>query len=160
MEASHVPQLPHPGRTVMVPLIAALLGAAVATATFALINIEDETSLSFVTPSAQPAPSNETATHRYDGGPQEGAAQLSIKSQPVPAGTVSSQAGAASRYDGGPQEGAAQLSIRPDAVPSGADSAQSAAGIRYDGGPEEGTSGGSTQPSAKPEGPTQPGPQP
>jgi hypothetical protein len=124
MEASHVPHVPHAGRMVVIPLLAALLGAAIATATFALVNIEDEANISLVAPSAEPVASNETGTLRYDGGPQEGAAQRSIPPQAIPSNWATS----GPRYDGGPEEGTAQLSIRPQAVPSDAAGTQGPAG--------------------------------
>jgi hypothetical protein len=130
----YVPNLPQPRRSLAVPLMAAaVLGAGIATATFALVNIEDEPIVSLPTPAEESTavPSDAVAGQRADGGPEEGSAQAIIA---VPA---ASSAAPAARYDGGPNEGTAQaITARP--APASA-SASSAAGIRYDGGPEEGS---------------------
>jgi hypothetical protein len=125
----YVPNLPEPKRALAVPLMAAaVLGAGVATATFAIVNIEDEPIVSLPTPAAEPAaiPSDAVAGQRSDGGPEEGIAVQSMSTPSVPSTASDSAAGV--RYDGGPEEGTRGV------VASGA-----AAGIRYDGGPEEGT---------------------
>jgi hypothetical protein len=145
MEYAHLPQ---PRRSLAVPLMAAaVLGAGVATATFALVNIEDEP-ISLPTPAAEPAalPSDAVAGQRADGGPEEGTAQQSIAA-----------AAAGIRYDGGPEEGAsgAVIARQSASAPSAASSAASAAGTRYDGGPEEGSRGAATaEQSSSESGPT------
>lgn len=95
--------LPHPRRSPVLPLMAAaVLGAGVATATFALVNIEDEPIVSLPTPAAESAavPSDAVAGQRNDGGPAEGTAQQSIAVEPASASTAPG-----TRYDGGPEEG-------------------------------------------------------
>ena len=128
----YFPNVPQPRRSLAVPLMAAaVLGAGIATATFALVNIEDEPLVSLPTPAEESTvvPSDAVAGQRADNGPEEGTAQAIIA---VPA---ASSAAPAARYDGGPNEGTAQaITARPAAA-----SAASAAGIRYDGGPEEGS---------------------
>ena len=101
----YVPNVPQPRRALAVPLMAAaVLGAGIATATFALVNIEDEPIVSLPTPAVESAavPSDAVAGQRSDGGPEEGAAQTITV---VPA---ASSAAPATRYDGGPNEGSAQ----------------------------------------------------
>jgi hypothetical protein len=98
----YAPNVPQPRRAMAVPLMAAaVLGAGVATATFALVNIEDEPIVSLPTPAAEPAaiPSDAVAGQRNDGGPEEGTAQQSMRalSDPATADGI--------RYDGGPEEG-------------------------------------------------------
>jgi hypothetical protein len=136
----YVPHVPHPARTLVVPLMAATLGAGVATATFAVVNIEDEASVSLPTPAVQSAPpSDAVAGQRNDSGPAEGAAQQIMTPAAAPATSP------AARYDGGPDEGSSAGAI---AQPSVASAASSAA-VRYDGGPDEGASAGAiSQPSA------------
>jgi hypothetical protein len=111
----YVPRMPHPSRTLAVPLAAAVLGAGVATATFALINIEDKP-VPFETPSAvisEPA----STTQRPDGGPIEGAAQRGMAPMSVPAGVDTL------RYDGGPEEGTrGPLAQPPSSSSSGGNS--------------------------------------
>ena len=52
----YVPNVPQPRRTLAVPLMAAaVLGAGIATATFALVNIEDEPIVSLPTPGVESA---------------------------------------------------------------------------------------------------------
>jgi hypothetical protein len=125
--------LPQPRRTLAVPLMAAaVLGAGIATATFALVNIEDEPIVSLPTPVAEPAavPSDAVAGQRADGGPEEGAAVQSINPQTAPQASASASAAAAGiRYDGGPEEGS-RGAIAEQPLP---------AGTRYDGGPDEGS---------------------
>jgi hypothetical protein len=152
----YVPNLPEPRRSLAVPLMAAaLLGAGVATATFALVNIEDEPIVSLPTPAEESTalPSDAVAGQRADGGPEEGTAQAIIA---VPA---ASSAAPAARYDGGPNEGTAQsITAQPGTAGAAADALRlrgqalnranglgtAAAvnpqtGTRYDGGPEEGS---------------------
>ena len=137
----YAPHLPEPRRSLAVPLMAAaVLGAGIATATFALVNIEDDPIVSLPTPAVESAavPSDAVAGQRSDGGPEEGAAQA-ITVQPAAALATGA---AAARYDGGPNEGAAQaITAEPSAA---ATAAAAAAATRYDGGPEEGTRGGTT----------------
>jgi hypothetical protein len=62
--------LPHPRRSMAIPLMAAaVLGAGIATATFALVNIEDEPIVSLPTPAGESAavPSDAVAGQRDDG---------------------------------------------------------------------------------------------
>jgi hypothetical protein len=104
-------RLPQPNRTLVVPLLAAALGAGVATATFAIVNIEDQPSVSL--PAVQSAPPSDVpAGERNDGGPAEGTAQQIMR---PPAELQSSTAPAypspAPRYDGGPDEGSSASAI-------------------------------------------------
>jgi hypothetical protein len=108
-----VPRLTQPSRTVVVSLLAAALGAGVATATFALVNIEDQPSVSLPSVQSAAPPSAALAGQRSDGGPEEGTAQQAMAPsyyaspdyrssyQPAPANPSTG-----SRYDGGPNEGA------------------------------------------------------
>jgi hypothetical protein len=133
----YMPNLPEPRRALAVPLMAAaVLGAGVATATFALVNIEDDQVVSLPTPAAEPAaiPSDAVAGQRADGGPEEGIAVQSIRAEAVAVSASATAAG--TRYDGGPEEGTRGTIAEPQ-VP---------AGVRYDGGPEEGTRGAVTEP--------------
>jgi hypothetical protein len=139
------PRVPHPSRTLLVPLMAATLGAAVATATFAVVNIDDEASVSVPTPAVQSAPpSDAVAGQRNDAGPVEGAAQQSISRavDAQAAAVAAAQVDSTPRYDGGPVEGAAQQSISQavDSQVAAVAAAQVDATPRYDGGPNEGSS--------------------
>jgi hypothetical protein len=158
----YAPNVPQPRRALAVPLMAAaVLGAGVATATFALVNIEDEPIVSLPTPATEPAaiPSDAVAGQRNDGGPEEGTALQSVRPQTAPS-SASSAAAAGTRYDGGPEEGtrgvvgsAGAGTAAAVGIPSPAAAAKmngeagsgtastAAAGTRYDGGPEEGTRG-------------------
>jgi hypothetical protein len=132
----YVPNLPEPRRSLALPLMAAaVLGAGVATATFALVNIEDDPVVSLPTPAAEaPAvPSDAVAGQRNDGGPEEGLAVQSIAPQAAASSTATAAA-AGIRYDGGPEEGTAGTVAEP----------RLPAGVRYDGGPEEGSRGAVT----------------
>jgi hypothetical protein len=115
------PRVPHPTRALLVPLMAATLGAAVATATFAVVNIDEEASVSVPTPAVQSAPpSDAVAGQRNDAGPVEGAAQQSI-SQAVDsqaAAAVAAQVDGTPRYDGGPNEGSSASTIAQPAEQS------------------------------------------
>ena len=105
----YAPQFPQPSRTLVVPLLAAALGAGLATATFALVNIEDEAiNVALPTPAVQSAPpSDAVAGQRNDGGPAEGAAQQIMRQTAEFRGSKAAAiASAAPRYDGGPNEGA------------------------------------------------------
>jgi hypothetical protein len=140
-------RLPQPSRTMVVPLLAAALGAGVATATFAVVNIEDQASVSLPTVQSAPLPSDAVAGERNDGGPPEGTAQQIMRpAEPAASGTVrmphsvaASNATAAPRYDGGPNEGAS-VDAMADTQPPKAFPAYPTP--RYDGGPNEGASAG------------------
>jgi hypothetical protein len=113
----YVPQVPHPARALVVPLLAAALGAGVATATFAVVNIEDAPIVALPTPAVQSAPpSDAVAGQRNDAGPAEGAAQQSISQASDLSG--SAKASTALRYDGGPDEGSSVSSIAQPAAQS------------------------------------------
>jgi hypothetical protein len=104
----YAPNVPQPRRAMVVPLMAAaVLGAGVATATFALVNIEDEPIVSLPTPAAEPAalPSDAVAGQRNDSGPEEGTAVQSMRLQSAPSSAAAGATGI--RYDGGPEEGMA-----------------------------------------------------
>ena len=116
-----VPRLPQPSRTLVVPLLAAALGAGLATATFALVNIEDQASVSLPSVQSAAPPAAALAGQRTDGGPEEGAAQQAMQPsyyaspdyrssyQPAPVeqgSTVKVNPSTGYRYDGGPNEGA------------------------------------------------------
>jgi hypothetical protein len=146
----YAPNVPQPRRALAPWLLAAaVLGAGIATATFALVNIEDEPVVSLPTPAAEPAvvPSDALAGQRSDGGPEEGLAQQSVRPQTTRSAAATAAAGI--RYDGGPEEGsrgvvtAQPRPTQEQAFPGLAGQATSAQpdGIRYDGGPEEGTRG-------------------
>ncbi len=110
----YAPQLHQPSRTLVVPLLAAVLGAAVATATFALINIEDEAvNVSLPSQAVQSAPpSDAVAGQRNDAGPAEGTAQQIMRPATEPRGSkAAAAASAAPRYDGGPNEGASSSAM-------------------------------------------------
>ncbi|HZB05415.1 MAG TPA: hypothetical protein VE449_02410 [Thermoleophilaceae bacterium] len=114
----YAPQLHQPSRTLVVPLLAAVLGAAVATATFALINIEDEAvTVSLPSQAVQSAPpSDAVAGQRNDAGPAEGTAQQIMA---TPQGSsAAAAASAAPRYDGGPNEGTSSSAMTPPAEDS------------------------------------------
>ena len=128
----YAPNLPQPRRSLAVPLMAAaVLGAGLATATFALVNIEDEPLVSLPTPAVESAavPSDAVAGQRNDGGPAEGAAQRILGAETAQASTGTSAAAAGIRYDGGPEEGS-RGAVVEQPLP---------AGTRYDGGPDEGS---------------------
>jgi hypothetical protein len=132
-------RLPQPSRTMVVPLLAVALGAGVATATFAVVNIEDEPIVSLPLVQSAP-PSAPLAGERTDGGPAEGAAQQVMR----PASELQgSQAAAvaivAPRYDGGPNEGSSADAISSTQPPKGI---APSSDPRYDGGPNEGSSAG------------------
>ena len=108
----YVPQLPHPTRSLVVPLVAAALGAGVAAGTFALVNIEDEAPVSLPTPAVQSVtPTDAVAGQRSDGGPEEGTAQLSTQQPLELRGSKASVATTTPRYDGGPDEGSSAGAI-------------------------------------------------
>jgi hypothetical protein len=125
--------------------VAAALGAGLATATFALVNIEDQATVSL--PAVQSAPATDAvAGQRNDGGPQEGAAQQAMQApyyaspdfrssyQPAPAKPVAPSS--EPRYDGGPNEGSADVLTDTQPPKPGVPSSEP----RYDGGPDEGSS--------------------
>jgi hypothetical protein len=145
-------RLPQPSRTLVVPLLAAALGAGVATATFALVNIEDNASVSLPAVVQSAPPSTAVAGERNDGGPAEGTAQQIMRpaelSAPqatlqgaarMPHSLAASNATAAPRYDGGPNEGASANAIADTQPPKGLPAHPTP---RYDGGPDEGASAG------------------
>ena len=77
-----------------------------------------------------------TLAPRYDGGPNEGSADITPGVN-IPARPNQAQAfPGAARYDGGPNEGSADVTMSP---PIGHSSVQSQSGPRYDGGPNEGS---------------------
>jgi hypothetical protein len=129
-------------RALLAVALIALVGLTGALVILA-INDDGDAVRSAASPQAiAPAPKGST---RYDGGPEEGTADVSqaqarvTQSQALPG--LASQALEATqapaegtRYDGGPEEGTS------GALSSGADS-NAVPGIRYDGGPEEGSSG-------------------
>ena len=115
----YAPQLHQPSRTLVVPLLAAVLGAAVATATFALVNIEDEAvNVSLPAQAVQSAPpSDAVAGQRNDAGPAEGTAQQIIRPAIEPRGSKAAvAASAAPRYDGGPNEGASSSGMSSESA--------------------------------------------
>lgn len=109
----YAPQIHQPSRTLVVPLLAALLGAAVATATFALVNIEDEAAnVSLPAQAVQSAPpSDAVAGQRNDAGPAEGTAQQIMRPTETQGSSAAAAASAAPRYDGGPNEGASSSAM-------------------------------------------------
>jgi hypothetical protein len=134
---SHYRQL----RALLAIAMVAVVGLTAAVVILATLD-ERDTSAGSATQVSTPAP---TGGIRYDGGPEEGIADVSqararvTQSQALPG--LASQALEATqapaegtRYDGGPEEGTS------GALSSGADS-NTVPGIRYDGGPEEGSSG-------------------
>jgi hypothetical protein len=147
-----VPRLTQPSRTLVVSLLAAALGAGVATATFALVNIEDQASVSLPSVQSVAPPSDALAGQRSDGGPQEGTAQQAMqpsyyaspayRSSYQPASAPRGSKASANpttgfRYDGGPNEGAS-ADVMSNTQPPKAVAPSSQP--RYDGGPDEGSS--------------------
>lgn len=145
-----VPRLTQPSRTLVVPLLAAALGAGLATVTFALINIEDQASVSLPSVQSAAPPAAALAGQRTDGGPEEGTAQQAMQPsyyaspdyrssyQPAPAPRASTaNPSAGYRYDGGPNEGAS-ADVMSNTQPPKAVAPSSQP--RYDGGPDEGSS--------------------
>jgi hypothetical protein len=133
-------RLPQPSRTMVVPLLAAALGAGVATATFAVVNIEDQPTVSLPVVVESAPPSDALAGERSDGGPAEGTAQQAMSPASELRGSrASAVASVAPRYDGGPNEGSSTDAISGTQPPKAiAPSAEP----RYDGGPNEGSSAG------------------
>jgi hypothetical protein len=86
---------------------------------------------------------------RYDGGPEEGTADVSSslprvtseRSFPGLAHEASGAQAGGQRYDGGPEEGTAALTQRSAPATFDPNSIKQPPGVRYDGGPEEGTRG-------------------
>jgi hypothetical protein len=136
-----VPRLPQPNRTLVVSLLAAALGAGVATATFAVVNIEDQPSVSLPAVVQSAPPSVALAGERSDGGPEEGTAQHAMQPpytaspdyrssyQPAPALRGST---ASARSEG------ASADVLSNTQPPKAVAPSSQP--RYDGGPDEGSS--------------------
>jgi hypothetical protein len=136
-----VPRLPQPSRTLVVPLLAAALGAGVATATFAVVNIEDQPSVSLPAVVQSAPPSVALAGERSDGGPEEGTAQQTMQppytASPDYRSSYQPAPPTGFRYDGGPNEGASADVLSNTQPPKAvAPSSQP----RYDGGPDEGSS--------------------
>jgi hypothetical protein len=95
---NYASNLQHPTRSLaLLSMAAAVLGAGVATATFALVNIEDQPVVSSQTPAAVSAtvPSDAVAGQRNDGGPAEGTEQQIIRPETAQAGTAATTAGSA-----------------------------------------------------------------
>jgi hypothetical protein len=127
-------RLPQPSRTLVVPLLAAALGAGVATATFAVVNIEDQPSISL--PAVESAlPVDAVAGVRNDAGPAEGTAQQIIVPALALRGSKAAEAASAPRYDGGPNEGSSAAAL---ARPQPPEAAAASAAPAYHGRPEEG----------------------
>ena len=130
----YVPRLTQPSRTLVVPLLAAALGAGVATATFAVVNIDDQPSVSL--PAVESAaPSDAVAGVRNDGGPAEGTAQQII----APTLALRGSKAGAPRYDGGPNEGSSAAAL---ARPQPHEAAATAVAPSYQARPEEGAAAG------------------
>ena len=135
------PRLHQPNRLV-VPLLAAALGAGVATATFAVVNIEDQPSVSLPAVVQSVAPSEALAGQRSDGGPEEGTAAQAMQPpytaspdyrssyQPAPAqrGSKASASSEGSSADVVVSTQPPKVVVSPSSQP------------RYDGGPDEGSS--------------------
>ena len=135
------PRLPQPSRTLVVPLLAAALGAGVATATFAVVNIEDQPSVSLPAVVQSVPPSVAVAGERSDGGPDEGTAQQAMP-QPYTASPAYR-----SSYQPAPALAGSTATARPEGSSSDVVvSTQPPKGVspssepRYDGGPNEGSS--------------------
>ena len=143
-----VPRLPQPSRTLVVPLLAAALGAGLATATFALVNIEDQATVSLPSVQSAAPPSAALAGERRDGGPEEGTAQQAMQPpytaspdyrssyQPapeLPGSTVAVNPSTGFPYDAGRGEAPSADVLSNTQPPKGSEP-------RYDGGPDEGSS--------------------
>jgi hypothetical protein len=124
-----VPRLQQPSRTLVVPLLAAALGAGLATATFALVNIEDQPSVSLPAVVQSAPPSAALAETRSDGGPEEGTAQQAMQ----PASAIALR-GSKATASSEPSDADVVVTTQPPKVVS-LSSEQ-----RYDGGPDEGSS--------------------
>lgn len=111
---------------------------ALTTLAVTLVVVADDPEQSGVTAGSPPVTQVAPPAARYDGGPEEGAADVGRAP--------------AARYDGGPEEGAAEL------APSRASASVATEVSRYDGGPEEGTRGPAGPGSSA--GGDQPGPTP
>jgi hypothetical protein len=114
------PTAPTGRRSALAAGIAAVVLATGAVAIFGSSGDSDTDSVSL----NQPVP----ADVRYDGGPNEGAAVLSMS-------RVQQQPASAQRYDGGPNDGTAVLSM------GHVRQYQPMSAQRYDGGPNEGSAG-------------------
>jgi hypothetical protein len=129
-------------------LVAALIAVVGLTGALVIVANDDDvvsTSTPVVAPSTQSGPLDQrrldgavdtAPAPRYDGGPNEGSADI----QPgvnLPARPNQAIEAGATRYDGGPNEGSADVTMSP---PIGASSVLSQTGpYRYDGGPNEGS---------------------
>jgi hypothetical protein len=126
-QMQYASRLPHPTRAIVIPLMAGALGAGVATATFAVVNIDDDPSVSLPTPAVQSTPpSDAVAAQRTDGGPEEGTAQQSMSAGSGSRGSKASpRVDAAPRHGGGPDESATASTLAesaaqsPEPVPAG-----------------------------------------
>ena len=134
----YVPRLTQPSRTLVVPLLAAALGAGVATATFAVVNIEDQPSISLHAVESAP-PSDAVAGVRNDGGPAEGTAQQIIAPTLAVRSSEAAVNAGAPRYDGGPNEGSSAAAL---AQPQPHEAAAAAVAPAYQSRPEEGAAAG------------------
>ena len=123
----YVPRLTQPSRTLVVPLLAAALGAGVATATFAVVNIEDQPSVSLPAVVQSAPPSGALAGERSDAGPEEGTAQQAMQAAYALRGSKASASSEGSGAD-------VVISTQPLKVVSPSSEP------RYDGGPDEGSS--------------------
>jgi hypothetical protein len=132
---SHYRQL----RALLAIATIAVLGLSAAVVILAT-NEDRDTGAGSATQFSTPGPTGST---RYDGGPEEGSANIAASRPPLTerhafpglaeqAGQSDSAFG--TRYDGGPEEGTRGM-------PSSNASSTTAAGVRVDGGPEEGSRG-------------------
>ena len=126
----HYAPMPQQRRSLALPLMAAaILGAGVATATFALVNIEDEPIVSLPTPAVESAavPSDAVPGQRNDGGPAEGTALQLVRPEtaqsvnPQTRGSAAATAAAAGTAAavGIPSPAAAKMNEQPDSTISG-----------------------------------------
>ena len=138
---SHYNQL----RALLATAMIAVAGLSAAVAILAT-NDDRDTSAGTATQVSPPGPAGDT---RYDGGPEEGTANVSSspprvtseRSFPGLAHEASGAQAGGQRYDGGPEEGTAALTQRSAPATFDPNSIKQPPGVRYDGGPEEGTSG-------------------
>jgi hypothetical protein len=121
------PRLHQPSRTLVVPLLAAALGAGVATATFAVVNIEDQPSVSLPAVVQSAPPTVALAAERSDGGPEEGTAQQAMQPAYALRGSKAAAISEGSSAD-------VVVTTQPPKVISPSSEP------RYDGGPDESSS--------------------
>jgi hypothetical protein len=133
-------------RALLAVAMIAVVGLSAAVVILATDDDPVVTSAGSATQASAPSP---TGTTRYDGGPEEGTADVSpsqprvTQSQAFPGLAREANAAQADerRFDGGPEEGTGAL-VRPSAPATfDSNSIKEAPGVRYDGGPEEGTRG-------------------